>query len=157
MLCFHISNQIYIIIQTCMPAHLKINKIVWLKKLNANILSLKCALRLIFFLLHKEHVIESEWCVIIQIYLDVKFTWTTHNSWTRYTPLPLPITHSTDNLSDTYPVMQIYMSTGITGKIHGQDTLASIGTRGENIRLYPDTAASHVGFVTGVIDSCWHE
>lgn len=50
--------------------------------------------------------------------------------------------------------MQIYMSTGITGKIHGQDTLASIGTRGENIRLYPDTAASHVGFVTGVIDSC---
>lgn len=76
------------------------------------------------------------------------------NSWTQYTPLPLPITHSTDNLSDTYPVMQIYMSTGITGKIHGQDTLASIGTRGENIRLYPDTAASHVGFVTGVIDSC---
>lgn len=157
MLCFHISNQIYIIIQTCMPAHLKIKKIVWLKKLNANILSLKCALRLIFFLLHKEHVIESEWCVIIQIYLDVAFTWTTQNSWTQYTPLPLPITHSTDNLSDTHPVMQIYMSTGITGKIHGQDTLASIGTRGENIRLYPDTAASHVGFVTGVIDSCWHE
>lgn len=89
-----------------------------------------------------------------------RFTWMSSSpephitAGANYTPLPLPITHSTDNLSDTYPVMQIYMSTGITGKIHGQDTLASIGTRGENIRLYPDTAASHVGFVTGVIDSC---
>lgn len=49
MLCFHISNQIYIIIQTCMPAHLKIKKNCLIEKIKCKYLVIIMCITFDFF------------------------------------------------------------------------------------------------------------